>query len=102
MMQVAPKALEKVSTSDDTFVVAFRQNDLDFPPFYVIGNRSHAETPHMRKCRGVDHDFCIVVPDVRFHNRHYSDPSKRPPKRLRRDVVKDRAVYIRPLQPLNE
>ncbi len=92
----SPKA-NKLSEllEQEYFVIGFGSQNDEIPPFYVVGNQRMDRASHHRKQLTYRYDFCIAVAHLGFYRKHTL-------RKQTKASAPGKAMYIRPLRPVQE
>ena len=92
----SPKA-SKLSDllEQEYFVIGFGNQNDEIPPFYVVGNQRMDRASHHRKQLTYRYDFCIAVAHLGFYRKHTL-------RKQTKASAPGKAMYIRPLRPVQE
>ena len=77
------------------FVIGFGSQSDEMPLFYIIGNQMLPKSSHHRNMLTYRYDFCIAVPHLGYHRKHTL-------RKQTKASVPGKAMYIRPLRPMQE
>lgn len=89
----------KEDTENDTFILGLGNPESEVPYFFVIGDLNSSKdtkkNTRMRMHPAVAHNFCIAIPDLGYHRKHFGEGTRKPG----RSTHPGSAAYIRPIRP---
>ncbi len=77
------------------FVIGFGNQSDEIPQFYIMGNQMLRMNSHHRNLLTYRYDFCIAIGHLGYHRKHTL-------RKQTKASVPGKAMYIRPLRPLEE